>query len=377
MIGTRRVSKLGIAVIAIAIAIVVVLTYTRSSPNAISYEQPKNHAKITPSVAYNLASPNFRLVSYNGTSVTINNYGSNVTVKIPAGRIIADNTVAMQILIDIGASNNIIGIEGYAAKLPFLFGNLTKLPTVSSGMWKWNYELMAQLSPDVVIEWAYGTSTVRQKLQPFEVPVVGYGAMDNLTAFIYYLGLITNRTNGALSLINFIDKVKNTIGSRLAQVDHKLKAYVMFSYGYSLWYAAGNTSSPYWAVLNAGLQPCFNKSMQVEPSAVLSCNPDVIVVVTWDLNPHWTNATQYCQSIINTIRSNSILNATNAVKNNKIIVIPGYLTQGPPIYIVSLYIASKAYPQAFAGVDPEYYLNYYFTNFLTTAEPGGVWWCSS
>ncbi|WP_243675283.1 hypothetical protein [Vulcanisaeta distributa] len=51
-----------------------------------------------------------------------------MTIGIPVKRIAADNTVAMQVLIDIGAENTIVGIEGYATELPWLFGNLTALP---------------------------------------------------------------------------------------------------------------------------------------------------------------------------------------------------------------------------------------------------------
>lgn len=109
---------------------------------------------------------------------------------------------------------------------------------------------------------------------------------------------------------------------------------------------------------------------------MLQCNPDVIIAVTWSLNPHSLNATAYCESIINSIRSNPILNTTNAVRYGRVIVIPGYLTEGPPQLIVSLYIASQVYTNAFGGVNATQYLNQYFEEFLRTAKPGGTWWCS-
>ncbi|WP_252901490.1 ABC transporter substrate-binding protein [Vulcanisaeta sp. JCM 14467] len=247
---------------------------------------------------------------------------------------------------------------------------------MSGGMWSWNYEEMVDLKPDLVIEWSYGVQTVRSKLAPLGIPVIGYGPQDNLTSLIYFLGLITNHTNGALRLINFINDVHQVLIGGLSHVSSRYRAYVIFDYEYSLWFTSGPSGDPYWAVVNAGLQPCFNKSMQVEPGAVLQCDPDVIVAVTWNLNPRSPNATAYCEAIINSIRSNPVLNATNAVRYGRIIVIPGYLTEGPPQVVVSLYIASQVYPSAFRGVNATQYLDQYFEDFLRTAEPGGVWWCS-
>lgn len=358
-----------LTIIVVAIALIATITLYECSVH-------KSVTRVASYVYY--SSPNFEIVGYNGTSITVENYGSNVTMEIPVERIVADNTVAMQILIDIGgAENTIVGIEGYAAELPWLFGNLTALPAVSQGMWSWNYEEMVNLKPDLVIEWSYGVQTVRSKLNPFGIPVIGYGPQDNLSSFIYLLGLITNHTDNAVNLIDFINNVHQVLRKGLSKVLSRYKAYVIFDYEYSPWFTSGPTGDPYWAAVNAGLQPCFNKSMQVEPSAVLQCNPDVIIAVTWSLNPHSPNATAYCESIINSIRSNPILNATNAVRYGRVIVIPGYLTEGgPPQLIVSLYIASQVYPSAFAGVNATQYLNQYFEEFLRTAEPGGVWWCS-
>ncbi len=362
-----KVTSALITIIVIAIALVITI---------ILYEWGL-HKSVVRTLSYaHYSSPNFEIVSYNGTSVIVENYGSNVTIGIPVKRIVADNTVAMQVLIDIGAANTIVGIEGYAAELPWLFGNLTALPTVSQGMWSWNYEEMVNLKPGLVIEWSYGVQTARSKLAPFGIPVIGYGSQDNLTSFIYFLGLITNRTGNAVKLINFINNVRHVLDEGLSKVSTGYKAYVIFDYEYSLWFTSGPSGDPYWAAVNAGLQPCFNKSMQVEPGAVLQCNPDVIIVVTWNLNPHSPNATAYCESIIETIKNNPILNATKAVRYNRVIIIPGYLTEGPPQVIVSLYIASQVYPSAFSGVNATQYLDQYFEEFLRTAEPGGVWWCS-
>lgn len=116
-----KVTPVLITIIVIAIALAVTIAI-------YEWNIHRSVVKTPPSYTY-YSSPNFEIVSYNDTSVTIENYGSNVTIGIPVKRIAADNTVAMQVLIDIGgAENTIVGIEGYATELPWLFGNLTALP---------------------------------------------------------------------------------------------------------------------------------------------------------------------------------------------------------------------------------------------------------
>ena len=58
----------------------------------------------------------------------------------------AMNTVAFQVLIDVGAGDHVVGVEGYATKLPRLFGNYSNLPAVSSGMRLINYEQIVDLN---------------------------------------------------------------------------------------------------------------------------------------------------------------------------------------------------------------------------------------
>ncbi|WP_243679307.1 ABC transporter substrate-binding protein [Vulcanisaeta distributa] len=110
---------------------------------------------------------------------------------------------------------------------------------MSQGMWSWNYEEMVNLRPDLVIEWSYGVQTVRSKLAPFGIPVIGYGPQDNLTSFIYLLGLITDHTSNAVRLINFINNVHHVLSEGLSKVSTRYKAYVIFDYEYSLWFTSG------------------------------------------------------------------------------------------------------------------------------------------
>ncbi len=82
-----------LTIIVVAIALIATITLYECSVH-------KSVTRVASYVYY--SSPNFEIVGYNGTSITVENYGSNVTMEIPVERIVADNTVAMQILIDIG-----------------------------------------------------------------------------------------------------------------------------------------------------------------------------------------------------------------------------------------------------------------------------------
>lgn len=361
------------------VAAVLVLALAVAAAYLIIHHKPKapTSAPATTSVNELIAysSPNFVMYPVNANTIIINNYGENITLRIPTGKIVAMNTVALQVLIDIGAGNHVVGVEGYATKLPWLFGNYSNLPALSSGMWSINYEEIVNLKPDIVITWSYILPQVRQKLQAFNIPAIAWGSTDNLTSLIYFLGLITNRTDRAIRLINWMNRLEQELKMYQSQVNQHPRTYIIFDWEYSPWYTAGSSSNPYWAAVLAGLRPCFNKSMQVQPESVLQCNPDVIVVTTWYLNPHSLNATAYCRSIISSVRNNPVLNQTAAVREGRIVVIPGYLTQGPLRYITALYIDSVLWPNV-VRVNATELLNQYFSEFLSTAEPGGTWFCS-
>jgi ABC-type Fe3+-hydroxamate transport system substrate-binding protein len=363
----------------LVVAAVLVLVLAAAAAYLIIHHKPKapTGAPATTSVNESNAysSPNFVMYPVNANTIIINNYGENITLRIPTGKIVAMNTVALQVLIDIGAGNHVVGVEGYATELPWLFGNYSNLPAVSSGMWSINYEEIVNLKPDIVITWSYILPQVRQKLQAFNIPAIAWGPTDNLTSFIYFLGLITNHTDKATHLINWLSGLKRELKTYQSQINQHPRAYIIFAWDYSPWFVAGNNSDPYRVAVLAGLQPCFNKSMQVQPESVLRCNPSVIIVTTWDLNPHSPNATTYCEGIINSVRNNLVLNQTAAVREGHIIVIPGYLTEGPPGYIAALYIDSVLWPNV-VRVNATELLNQYFSEFLTTAEPGGTWFCS-
>jgi iron complex transport system substrate-binding protein len=358
---------------------VLVLVLAAAAAYLITYHKPKAPTGA-PAVTgvYELSmysSPNFVMYPVNANTIIINNYGENITLRIPVKRIVAMNTVALQVLIDIGAGNYIVGIEGWVKERPWLYGNYSNLPAVISGLWSVNYEEIVNLKPDIVITWDYILPQVRQKLRDFNIPVIAWGPTDNLTSFIYFLGLITNRTDRAIRLINWMNRLEQELKTYQSQINQHPRTYIIFSWGYSPWYVAGNGTDPYWAAVLAGLQPCFNKSMQVQPESVLQCNPSVIIVTTWYLNPYSPNATTYCEGIINSVRSNPVLNQTAAVREGHIIVIHGRLTEGPPRYIIALYIDSVLWPNV-VRVNATRLLNQYFSEFLTTAEPGGTWFCS-
>ncbi|MFP3216699.1 MAG: ABC transporter substrate-binding protein, partial [Vulcanisaeta sp.] len=196
----------------LVVVTVLVLVLAAAAAYLIIHHKPKapTSAPVTTSVnelnAY--SSPNFVMYPVNANTIIINNYGENITLRIPTDKIVAMNTVALQVLIDIGAGNYVVGVEGYATELPWLFGNYSNLPAVSSGMWSINYEEIVNLKPDIVITWSYILPQVRQKLQAFNIPAIAWGPTDNLTSLIYFLGLITNHTDKAMQLINWLSGLK-------------------------------------------------------------------------------------------------------------------------------------------------------------------------
>ncbi|WP_054855132.1 ABC transporter substrate-binding protein [Vulcanisaeta sp. JCM 16161] len=187
-----------VVIIIVAAALAYLMSHTHESITKPSLSTTTTSTSLN-ALLTRYSSPNFVMHAINGNAIVISNYDENVTLKIPVSRVVAMNTVALQILIDIGAGGDVVGIEGYASQLPWLFGNYTALPAVSSGMWSVNYEEIVSLSPDLVITWSYILPQVRQKLGVFNIPVIAWGSNDNLTSLIIALGVATNHTGKALA----------------------------------------------------------------------------------------------------------------------------------------------------------------------------------
>lgn len=372
----RGISKSRAALIIFVVLAALIVAYILLQGQRVLSTQPAKTegATVKPTSGFvsEYSSKNFLIYVLNANAITIYNYGENITLRVPVHRAVVINTVAEQILIDIGAGRVMVGVEDYADKLPWLFGNYTELPAVSSGMWSVNYELIARLRPDLVITWSYILPQVRQRLRDLGVPVIGWGPNDNLTSLIYALGLATGRTEEAVELIKWIKAVDAELQSSAPQ--HRPSAYIVFDWEYSPWFTAGNGTDPYAVALLAGLRPCFNQSRQVQPEAVLQCDPEVVLVTTWSLNPTLPNASEYCRSIIDAVKANPVLNRTRAVREGRIIVIPGYLTEGPSKYAAALYIVQTLWHTP--GLNATEILDEYFAKFLTTARAGGTWWCN-
>ena len=128
----------------LVVATVLVLVLAAAAAYLIIHHKPKAPTSALATTSVNelnaYSSPNFVMYPVNANTIIINNYGENITLRIPTDKIVAMNTVALQVLIDIGAGNYVVGVEGYATELPWLFGNYSNLPAVSSGMWSINYE---------------------------------------------------------------------------------------------------------------------------------------------------------------------------------------------------------------------------------------------
>lgn len=306
-----------------------------------------------------------------GNITIIDSSGKYVEIKLPVKKIAVLTGDAATILKILNASDLVIGISDVVAKKPELFGSLSNKTII--GSWKNpNYELIINLKPDIVITYTKWTLDAEEKLEPLGIKVVRFdfyipSIMDRE---IKTLAMIIGKEKEAETLCKWMKDILNIINQRLSNLkeENKLRAY---GETYITWGTVGPGAGLYDIILLSGLRPIGEFSIsypKVSAEWVIKENPDIIIkAITAD--PLIIKESDY-ENILNDIKQR--LNLTNAVEQNKIVIIPNDLLYKPCYPIAILHIAKIAYPDRFSDIDINIYLKQYLS--FLGLEYKGLWY---
>jgi iron complex transport system substrate-binding protein len=293
--------------------------------------------------------------------------GTTIIFSQPVQRIICQNGLAAEILIDIGAGNRIVGVTDTAMKEPYLMNQIPQAKSIGE-IRNPDLEKIVDLHPDVFI--AYGDSgsipgnidkILAANITVLYVKIYDIRDTANETRI---LGKITGREPNAEEFIQFTETYQSLIERRIRNVSssespkvylEQLVDYMVTHQGSSGDYVlnfiharniAGNISVPYAIV---------------DPEWVIDQDPDIIIKQV----TRGQNVTDARNDILN----RPGFSRMHAVSNRRVYALSSNMLSGPRQIVGILYLAKAVYPDRFTDIDPEAVLHQYAEKFMPGSDP--------
>ncbi|WP_238516237.1 ABC transporter substrate-binding protein [Thermococcus gammatolerans] len=260
----------------------------------------------------------------------------NRTVTIPKEpqRIVSLAPSITETLFYIGAGDKLVGVTKWADWPPAV-ENISKI----GGYGKYaNLELIANLSPDLIIADSYSLSILDQLEKIAPVVIVDPKDINGIYRQIDLLGKVTNREEQAKLVIGEMKGEIAYIESKVRDLPRP-EVFFILSY-YKGYWTAGRGTFMDSVITLAGGRNIFNDTkgwVKVSDEQIIVRDPDVIVV----LPTAGVNATELC---------NGPLSVTTAVKEGRVYTATDsnvYQRPSPRIVVAIEEMAEFLHPEAF------------------------------
>lgn len=320
--------------------------------------------------------------------------GRYVEINKTVNRIVILNCNVMEMLIAMGHSDKIVGIDStYSVNFAKKFGTYPVISnrTLCGEEENPDWETIASLKPDVVIGFNSYATDYQKMLDPFGIP---YFSMELYDIDIFYqelltLGLIVGDERSANEMVDFYKGAYDEMDTALANLTAEEMKSVYFETGMD-YKTAGGTSGGYPEIIYYAharniFDDRFPGSYTVDPESVAQKNPDVIIRFdnggsSDTLTNHQgkplasggrlvTNDSVYAMLAENIV-SRPELAHTTAVKNGDVYVIGWDLGTGNRRIMCAWFVAKLLYPERLKDFDPYSYWNEYNTKFLHLQNQG-------
>ncbi len=284
--------------------------------------------------------------------------GRIVEVRQPVKRLAVLTSDALEIIRAVKAGDLVVGVYSDISKDPLFWTGLTHKPKI--GSWKeLNYELVAELDPDIVICYAQRPGRdMEKRIDPFGIKTIrlDFFKLNNLEKEVEALGRILKKEKEASQLIAWYRKNLDFIREKLKVTNKSPSVYIE---GDSNYHTTGLGSGGHdMCVFAGGANIAADLSIpypEVTPEWILMKNPCVILKITT------LSTCNACYSMINAAPLKAIRNKImarpawdniSAVKEGKVYVMANEIWTGPRAIIGISYIAKWLHPDIFEELDP-------------------------
>ena len=264
-----------------------------------------------------------------------------------AKHLVVTNSDALEMLVGLGATENIVGINDISMRKSY-FDKNQKWPLVGGDWRNPNVEAIINLKPDIVVGYKNWIEPegFEAKLKPFNISVerVSCYYMSEYHSDISLLASLVGKENMADTMIYDFDRIVDMIKNAVTDVDVKKKVYIEYSDFTAM--GTGSSSNEMLELINAtnialklGIQ-----YPKISTEWLLQENPDVIIKII----PANITADMY-EKLVNRAGWDKL----DAVKNKQVYLVLPELCAGPRAMIGSLFFGKWCYPERFASIDPD------------------------
>jgi iron complex transport system substrate-binding protein len=261
-------------------------------------------------------------------------------------RLVVTNSDALEMLLELGAQDNIVGIGD--TKMKTFSEQIKRWPLV--GKWRNpNIEAIVNLKPDIVVTYKQWPDNkgFDDKLSPFNITVERLDCynISEFTNDVRRLASFTGTESKADTIINNFNDVIKLISDQTKGIAVKKNVYFEFSDYTALGIGTGSNEILTLANVNNIASELKISYPKISTEWLLEEDPDVIIkTITSD-----TLTTEQYDNLINRPGWNKL----KAVKNKNVFLISNEICSGPRAMIGALFIAKWCYPEKFSSVNPD------------------------
>ena len=284
----------------------------------------------------------FIVPSTHARSITVKDkMGREVSIEIPVKRAVLFETY--ELVPALGTWDRIVGISRWAyentlikAAMP---GIRKRIPSVGTGM-NVNIEALLKLRPDLVIIWAVRPEVIQaMESRGIKVIAVYPESLGELYEVIRLHGRLFGKERRAEEVIRMMEKVLDLIRSR---VKDRAKRKVLWLWSKPTRVSGGIGIQNELIGIVGGTNPASyirSRYPEVSLERISMWDPDLIFI--------WGNARYGPEDILRNPQWRRI----RAVKEGDVFKAPEWSTWSPRLALIALWMAMKAHPEAFRGMD--------------------------
>ena len=308
-----------------------------------------------------------------------------VTVPQPLETIVVLNLNAADAMRALGTGDRLVGISKSMEDRPY-WGELGKKPVVGGGPTDPNYEVIAELHPQVVLTYGiFQSQTIpdlEEKLNPLGIAVVGLDFLkpEIMNGEFERLGYILDKEEEAQELIEFYNKYANMISERVEEIEpeDRVEVYIEASTSGESYYTGSKVSGWGQLVTLAGgknlAEDLPGAYPIVDAEWVLDQGPDVIVkFVGYNAEElgYTVDNPAMAEEMINEMINRPGWDHVDAVEEKRIYLCSWHISCNPRYIIGLVYLAKWFYPEEFQDLDPEAVHKEYFE--FICMDYQGIW----
>ena len=311
--------------------------------------------------------------------VVTDGIGKTITLDKPIEKAVVYDRYNTEVFRVVGAYDTIVGVDQNAVDTypAYWTGVGDKIQIVGSSCTDYNVEKLVAMKPDAVFMSSLGEyESVTEQLAAFGIPVIIINAWipSEYYNYIRLVAQVTGNVQAGEAYVKFCEDAMKSVEERVAKIPQEERKTVYFENG-GEYKTCLPGSGWHDMVTSAGGINIFaetshddtskggTSSYQIDPEAILAANPDVLIENVYSTQEHSSleayvtlSENEMEKELARFVDRPGWANL-DAVKNKSVYGFTSFVGNANSKLIAIMYIAKWLYPDSFADVDPDGFMN--------------------